>query len=170
MTVLTITRPANTTQYSAGDVIASSTTAATAIAGLPTLDPGIPLWLPSVTLSKANNNVTDAEFRLWVCDSEPNLTNGDNGALAGMTMAQVVGIYHCLCASGDVYLTHTLIDMHDVLAMKTIVGASGAEVGFTPRRTILPGKKHWFVLEARDTYTPASGEVFSLRLNLVPAV
>lgn len=168
MTLLTITRPANTTQYSAGDVIASSTTAADAIAALPYVEPGVQSILHSVTFSKPNNNVTDAEFRLWVLDSAPVLTNGDNGALAGITMAQVVGVYHCLCASDDVYLTHTLIDMHDALALKTIVGASGADDGFTPRKVVLQRQRYYFVLEARDTYTPASGEAFSLRLNLEP--
>lgn len=169
MTVLTITRPADTTQYGQGEVIASSGTAATAIAALPTYTPGIPVELHSVTLSKPNNNTTNAQFRLWVLDSEPALTNGDNGALAGITMSQVVAVFACTVAAGDIYVSQSLADMHDVLAVKTMVGASGAEVGFTPRRNILMGKKHWFVLEARAAYTPASGEVFSLRLNVRPA-
>jgi hypothetical protein len=168
MTVLTITRPADTTQYGVGDVIASSTVAAAAIAALPVFDPGRVSVLHSITLSKANNNVTTAAFRAWILDSAPALTNGDNGALAAMTMAQVVAQFECTFAAGDVYLSECLADMHDTLALKTIVGASGAEVGFTPRKNIIFPVKHWLVLEARGAYTPASGEVFRLRLNLEP--
>lgn len=170
MTTLTITRPANTTQYTAGDVIASSTTASTAIAALPTFNPGKASILHSITMSKPNTNVTNAAFRVWIINSAPVLTNGDNGALAGMTVAQVVAQFACVFGSGDVYFSAgTLMDMHDALARKAIGGSSADEYLFTPRKNIIFPQMHWLVLEARDTYTPASGEVFSFRLNLQPA-
>lgn len=170
MTVLTITRPADTTQYAQGDLIATSTTAADAIAALPYVEPGVQSVLHSITLAKQNTNVTDAAFRVWVLDSAPALSNGDNGAVAGIVASQVVGIFEGVVASGDVYLSaFTAVDLHDVMALKE-AGTIGEEAAiiFTPRKVVLQRQRYYFVLEARDAYIPASAEVFNLRLNLEP--
>lgn len=154
------TRPANTTAYASGDLMASTTTAG----DVTLLSWSIPeggLWLQRVRLTSTNASVTNASFRLWLTtDAAVVFTNGDNGALAltsGLAVGDVLGF----------------VDIgHDGLL--TGVGAVGTAT-FDPG--LLPlyaasyangrGSIYGF-LEARAAYTPASGEVFTIHLRGTP--
>lgn len=142
------TRPADTTAYAAGDLVANSTTAGSV--ELLTFAFGNETWLRKVRLHKSDPDVTNAQFRLWLIDdSAVTFSNGDNGALA---------------------IGSSTLDIADVLATIDLTVAasltgSGDVVQTTFDRGLyrLPATVYGF-LEARAAYTPGSAEVLTVTL------
>lgn len=151
-TSATFTRPADTTQYAAADLVANSATA-----GSVTLmtfafpSSGRPIWLRRIKITKSDPDVTGAVFRLWLHkDSAVTFSNGDNGALS---------IASSSLAIGDVIVTS------DVTIAASLTGAGDvATTTFDPGLHLLPATVYGF-LEARGTYTPGSEEVFVVELT-----
>lgn len=144
----TITRPSDTTAYAAGDLVANSTTAGSVTPV--TFAFGAPahrLSLRNLTIRKSQASITNANFRLWLLDASPTVTNGDNGAIAGTWLSTAI------CEPIQV----------DVIALLTGGGAIGSSV-FTEDMIILPGTIY-ALLEATAAYTPASAEVFTLEMT-----
>lgn len=154
------TRPADTTAYASGDLVANSTTAASVVAlswviGSPDTRKG---FVRRVRMYSDQNNTTNASFRLHLYSTNPVATaptNGDNGALAVAT----VGINASYLGSVDITLDR-VINTADAWGVG--VPGAGAEVNYDiGSATTLYG-----LLEARAGYTPASAEV----LTVVPEI
>jgi hypothetical protein len=145
----TFTRPANTTAYAQGDLIANDATAVDVV----------PLqfgttgssWraVRQARLHKTSTTTTGADYRLWLLNADPTVTNGDNGALAGDWSASVVGVLEGSTAYA---------------ASDGVVLFMDAPGGVSP----LVSGPIYGLLEARASYTPASAEVFTLTLETAP--
>lgn len=136
----TFVRPADTTQYAAGDLVANSTTAGS-VTPLSFVSPkGQPHYIKSVSLYHTDQDATGSTFRVWFLSSSPTVTNGDNGALAGIDAATVLGTVAITADQncGDTY------------------GIAAAPVGMAVSGTV------YAVIEATGTYTPASAETFGV--------
>lgn len=149
--VVSFTRPADTTAYAAGDLVANSTTAGSVS----------PLTFDltelrssgkvrNARLQKSGATATLATFRLHLFDRVKAVTNGDNGALA--------------FANYDGYVASMDID----LATGAIALAGGpltkfsAEIAAGFNRT----ERLYGYLEARAAYVPANAEVFTVALSV----
>jgi len=149
------TRPADTTQYGANDLVANSTTAASVT----------PLkWgingsgrtgrIRGVRLYKSDKTVTLASFKVYIFGADPGVpTNGDNGALA--------------IASAANFLDVVTID----LATGAFAGGTTGVMKRTGSLDIpfnfpdLTGKLYGLI-QATAAYTPASGETFTATLEI----
>lgn len=148
------TRPADTTAYAAGDIVANSTTAS----AVNWLDFGHQDGvLERLWIRKSTAGLTGASFRLWLWGvpllDVPNATNavrptinsGDNAAISFSTWKWFIGRMTCA-------------------AMETNAGTANEAWGL-----LLPddGQRYAFgnvrligLLEARGAYTPGSAEQF----------
>lgn len=147
ITSQTITRPADTTAYTAGDLVANSTTAGSvtpftwteygSLAGM---------RLYSAMVVKSTTTTSNASFRLWLFDQTKAVTNGDNGAIAPTTMTGFLGTL-----SGTA----------------TLAGTAGAR---TPLSVDVQGAiwptqgKLYGLLEATAGYAPGNAETFAVEL------
>ena len=148
------TRPADTTAYAFGDLVANSTTAGsvtplTIAAARANDQPG---QIIAGTLRKSGTGVTNPFFRVHLYRVSPTVTNGDNGAFS-TPIANWLG---CM----DVTVAQVGTD-----------GCIGNCVPFgLPSIPFLPatGTQNVFALiEARGAYAPANAEVFTLELDVL---
>lgn len=152
LTSNTMTRPSDTTQYASGDLVANSTTAGSVTAM--TFDNAAResrvLRVERVRLRKSGTSVTNAQFRVHFYNASPGTpTNGDNGALS-TSIANWVG-------SADVTIDRAGTD-----------GSIGAGLSLTGTpMTIKIGSNNilYALIEARNAYTPASGETFTIKIE-----
>lgn len=145
------TRPADTTQYAAGDLVANNTTAGSVTQMTFAFDNGgKPVWLRRIKITKSDPDVTNSAFRLWLHkDAAVTFSNGDNGALA---------IASSTLAIGDVITTQDLTIVASLTGAGDVLTAS-----FDAGVHLLPATLYGF-LEARGTYTPGNAEVFTVEL------
>jgi hypothetical protein len=141
------TRPADTTAYASGDLMANSTTAGSVVAmtfSPVTKGSGRSAQIRRVRISKTGTSVTNASVRLHLyTTSSITAANGDNGAWSTDKAANYVG-------SVDVTIDKAMTD-----------GAAGnATCEFNINSLSLYG-----LLEARGAYTPTSAEVFTVTLE-----
>lgn len=149
-----VTRPADTTAYAIGDLVADSTTAGSvvpmqfAVARIA----GASGMIRRMRLRKTGTAITGAVFRLHLYSAAPTPSNGDNGAWLTNGAATYIG-------SIDVTMDKVFTDGASGNGVPTI----GSEINFkTGSGTILYG-----LLEARGVYTPASGESFTCILEVL---
>jgi hypothetical protein len=148
------TRPADTTQYAVGDLIANSTTAGSVVPlswiPFPVRAGG---WITGARLRIDKSDVTSAQFRLHIYSATPTfVTAGDNSAFSTV----VATGYAAWLASYDATLV--AID---------VAGVSGIMVpteGLVPPLSIIQGATIYGLLEARATYTPKSTSVLTVEL------
>lgn len=153
----TFTRPANTTPYSSGDLVANSVTAGSVI--LPAIDlrefkkAGIStlcgFFLRRVRLYKTGTSITNASFRVHFHKTAPVFSNGDNGVW--------------LCSGGANYLGAMDVTFDRVFtdgAFGAGVPMIGSEINLTDNDSIIHVS-----LEARAAYTPVSAESFTVALE-----
>lgn len=148
------TRPADTTQYAVGDLVANSTTAGNVVAlkFAPVVNTvGNAVRIEAARIFKSGTGTTSASFRLHLYEASPGTpANGDNGAwsTAGKDYAGAI----------DVVVDRVFTD-----------GAFGRGLPLTNTpMTFLPGageKAVYGLLEARGTYTPGNAEVFTVTLE-----
>lgn len=161
----TVTRPANTTQYAANDLIANSASA-TAVTAMEFTNvarySGGSFSIRRARMTKDDDDVTAATFRLHLFAADPFATDpqvGDNGTLVGALNATITdylgSISFDMTASPDIYNT----------AGNAAIGvpALGNEIN----AKLSSGTSIYGVLEATGTYTPASGEIFTLILEVI---
>lgn len=150
----TFTRPTGTTQYTAGDLIANSTTAASvtplewAVGSI-----GSQGCIRGVKLYKSTATATLASFMVHIFSASPGTpTNGDNGALA--------------VASAVNYLGEVAVDMTSTGSPGTayLFKASAATAIWFNLYTA--GGSLYGLLEAVGGYTPADSEVFKVVLDI----
>ncbi|MFY9350392.1 MAG: hypothetical protein WBL20_00625 [Sphingobium sp.] len=146
-------RPANTTQYAVGDLVANNATAGS-VAPIEfdkaARFPGAEGKITGVRLSKSNVSLTAAAFRVHLFTAAPSVGGGDNAAFAPTN-----GIAKGYIGSVDVTLDKALGD--------GAFGRASAALLFDLDK---PNAKLYALIEARDTYTPASAETFLVTLEL----
>lgn len=155
------TRPADTTAYASGDLVANSTTAGSVAAMQFTAarvaaGSGV---IRRARLKKSTTGVTSASFRLHLYGSDPaassGIINGDNGAW----LTKI-----------DSYLGSISLDMSGSNGRvfndaAWVVGAPdvGSEINFK----LASGQIVYGLLEARGAYTPGNAEVFTAELEVL---
>lgn len=153
----TVTRPANTTAYASGDLIANSATASEVTAMEFTAGAsGTPGKILTARLYKSDDDVTTASFRLHLFTASPVATaptNGDNGAIQVTT--DEAGYV------GSIDFDMTDIDIHTGGNVAVGVPFDSREIYFKLASNL---SALYGLLEARGTYTPASAEVFTVEL------
>lgn len=137
------TRPANTTAYTAGDLVANNTTAGSVVPlAFATGEGGIRIKGALITKTD-ETDVTASDFSLHLFGSSPTVANGDNGALS----------YNHSNKFADIDFA-TMVAATDVAwAMATGIDFNWNTTGYI-----------YGLIEADGTYGPASGEVFSVTL------
>lgn len=145
------TRPADTTAYASGDLVANSVTAGSVTPMSFTMSrvTGVGGMLRRVRVRKSGTSVANATFRVHIYTASPTMTNGDNGAWSSNQVANYVG-------SVDVTLDKVFTDGSSGYGAPLI----GNEINFTADTC-------YIVLEARAAYTPGSAEVFTVDLELL---
>lgn len=149
----TFTRPADTTAYTSGDLMANSTTAGDVVAV--TLQgwgatQGSGSFIHRVRVRKSGTSVTTCDVRVHLLRADPaTVTNGDNGAFSISGVADWLGSF-------DVSITQAFTN-----------GAAGALIASdpVPVRVVGASQTLYCMLEARSAYTPASGEVFTIEFD-----
>lgn len=156
--ISSFTRPADTTAYASGDLVANSTTAASVVAShfAAAGGPGGTGVIRRVTLYKSSAVVTAASFRVHFFLADPaTVTNGDNGAFSVSGVADYLG-------AADVTIAQAFTDG----AWGAGTPNAGSEITFDI--VDAAGVSIYWLLEARAAYTPASAEVFTLRPEIWP--
>lgn len=155
----TITRPADTSAYASGDLVANNTTASLVVplifTGFHRFSSGGTGLLRGCSVSFNDTVTTNAQFRVhWWTRKTPGLpneyptfANGDNGAFSANEVAQYLGRV-------DVTVDQAFTD-----------GAWGAGlplIGTERPFDLGGGNKLIAAIEARAAYTPTSGEIFTV--------
>lgn len=148
----TFTRPADTTAYTANDLVANSVTAGSVVPmtfNFPGAN-GFKLWRVSVSANSATN--TNAKFKLHLYTSSTiTCANGDNGAWSTTNSGYIDNVaIDCTTSSFTDNLT----------GWGTYVNTSVQ----VPLLTALTSHKIYGLLQATAAYTPTSGEVFTVTL------
>lgn len=144
------TRPADTTAYASGDLVANSTTAGSVVP-LAFNDcnrgQGIHARIRRVRVITSSTSTTNASFRVHVFYASPTVANGDNAAISFNQALKYIG-------QVDVTVGQAATD--------GAAGSATCDMLFnTTSGTILYG-----LLEARGAYTPTSAEVFTVKLEI----
>lgn len=137
------TRPADTTAYTIGDLVANNTTAGSVIPLRFNIGKG-GFLVTSSNLTKSSNVITLADFKLHLFNTSPTVANGDNGANS-YSFSSKIGIvdYATMTAATDVgFANLTGLNIMSYSANGVIYG----------------------LLEADAAYTPTSAEVFTVSL------
>ena len=149
------TRPANTTAYALGDLIANSTTntSVTPLSWTITRVAASSVMIRRVRLKKSGTSTTNASFRLHLYRTTPaTITNGDNGAWS-TSYSDYIGAFDVTCDRAFTDAAH---------------GASGNPLNGTDICLKLSsGSTIYGLLEARAAYTPGNAEVFTVELEAV---
>lgn len=145
------TRPADTTAYASGDLIANSTTAGSVVAmsfaGV-CFGSAAPAQIRRVRVLTSSTSVTNAAFRLHLYKVLAiTAANGDNAAWSTDNAANYIGFV-------DITVDKAFTDGAVGLSAQT-------EINCVPVTTLLYG-----LLEARGSYTPTSAEVFTVTLEI----
>lgn len=154
------TRPADTTAYAIGDLVANSTVAGSVVpftfsgAGRFAQGAGV---VSRCRLFKTSTTLTNAQFTVHLFKTSPTVTVGDNAAF------NVAGVF--ACNNGLNYIGKFPITMDTAFSD----GANGAA---TPGANtddmhfkLSAGTSLFALLEARAAYVPVSGEVFTAILE-----
>lgn len=149
----TFVRPANTTQYAAGDLVANHATAGNVVPvefSPSARYPGGAGAIKAVSIDKSAVSVVASAFKVHLFTQAPVVTNGDNGALA-VTNGLAKG-----------YLGSVAVTVGQAVGD----GAHGRAACDIIFDTDKPNSKLYALIEVTDTYTPASGETFGVTLEL----
>ncbi len=144
-----MTRPADTTAYAVGDLVANSTVAGSVVPlALPIARANnTPSTLRRVRLKKSGTSLTNAQFRVHFYRKLPTLANGDNGAWS-TSESHYIG-------SVDITMDKAFTDGAKGFGIPSV----GSEMIALPDDDL---QVVYALLEARAAYTPVSGEQFTL--------
>lgn len=150
------TRPANTTAYAAGDLVANSVTAGNVVPLSWTIPGNMSFEIAGILLRKSTTTVTNAQFSCNLFKTIPTFqTSGDNDPLTTVLigMANWVGVF-----SG------TMLSAGSDGAAVELKPVSTALTPYSPN--MLTGRILYGVLEARAAYAPGDSEAFNAALIL----
>jgi len=151
------TRPANTTAYATGQLVANSTAAASVVPMSFTLGnsfgPG-QFRMMRYRLFKSGTGVTNATFRLHLYEALPTVSNGDGGTWLSTLSAHWLGN----------------MDISTMYAFSDGAAGTGADpAGAEAFVKMYQGKILYGLLMALGAYTPASAETFTVVLEELDA-
>jgi len=154
---ITFNRPANTTQYAAGDGVSdNATTPTVATFTLKGMAPsyGMGGVITGVTLHKSDQDLTGADFDVYFFDTAVVATGFEDNAAIAITDAE----------------WKTMVDFVQLTASSDGVSVvTGDAFGKTNLdihyRCAAESTDLYVVIVARGTYTPASAETFTLRVK-----
>lgn len=148
------TRPANTTAYASGQLVANNTVAGSVVplTFAAVRGPNGSCTLRRAKIKKSGTSVTNAAFRLHLYKASPTVANGDGGVWSTNQAANYIG-------SLDVVIDKAFTDG----AVGNGVPSVGTDINLSLTQQTVYG-----LLEARGAYTPASGETFDVSLELFP--
>jgi hypothetical protein len=153
VTSATFTRPADTTAYASGDLVANSTTAAS-VAPLSLQMPVSSGIIRRARIEKSDEtDVANASFRVHLYTSSPTVSNGDNSAW----LSTVAGYLGSLDVTVDKAFTTVAVGVGGF--------ASGHSDGIFYQLSP-SGTTVYALLEARAAYSPASAETFAVALEI----
>lgn len=147
------TRPANTTQYVIGQLVANSVTAGSVVPlswTVSRLAAGN-FFVRRARLKKSTASLTSASFVLYLYAASPTCANGD-GATFSTTESTFLGSFNITCSTA----------FSDPAADGQGVPTAGNEVGVA----LASGQTIYGLLSAANTYTPGSAEVFTVVLEV----
>lgn len=150
-------RPADTTAYASGDLVANSTTAGS-VTPLSWTAPRYATGggqVRRVRLKKSGTTVTNAQFRVHLYTSSPTCANGDNGAWS-TNHSGYLGSFDC-------DMTAATARVFTDSAWASGVPGVGSECGFD----LASGSTVYGLVQVLAAYTPASGETFTCELEVV---
>ncbi|KQN37000.1 hypothetical protein ASG37_04880 [Sphingomonas sp. Leaf407] len=159
-----LTRPADTTAYAAGDLVANAV-AASAVVPIELTEvtrAGVEaIRIERVRLRKTSPALVGAAFRVHLFRRPPTVTAGDNGVFDNgtglLSLADITG-----------YVGSADIIMDRAAAIGAIgVGLVNGGGGITCETGAVVGKERslWALIEARGAYTPIAGETFALMIE-----
>lgn len=150
-------RPADTTAYASGDLVANSATAGSVVA-IPVTAARINGGSARVTrarLKKSSASLTNAQFRVHLYRDDPaastGISNGDNGAWLTKEATYL--------GSFDITMDRAFSDAAKGVGVPT----TGPFVAF---EAAAGSQLIYALIEARAGYTPASAETFTLALEI----
>lgn len=151
------TRPADTTAYAIGDLVANSTTAGSVtkltFANVVRQQGGGGM-LRRARLRKSGVATSNAVFRLHLWSASPaTVTNGDNGAFSISGSADYLGAI-------DITIDQAFTDGAVGYGIPRVGGEINLDIPST-------GTTIYGLLEARAAYTPTSAEVFAVEVEIV---
>lgn len=154
------TRPNNTTQYTAGDAVSDNATSATVasftLSGMATAL-GRGGRITNVTLHKSDQDLTGADFDIYLFDTAVAGTSFEDNAAHALTDAELqtcIGFVSLTAASHAVSGGMITGDLYSRSNLDWAYGFQGQT-----------GTSLYVVVIARGTYTPAAQEVFTLRFG-----
>lgn len=151
--VSSFTRPADTNAYTSGDLVANTTTAGSVVPlSWQVTGNGMHgnLLIRRIRIEKSTNTLTSANFRVHLYETSPTVTNGDNGAWL-TTYSGYLGAF-------DITIDRAYSDPAAHGSGVPIVG-SEVIIDATVEKII------YGLVEARNSYGPGSGEVFTITLE-----
>lgn len=153
----TLTRPADVTAYTAGDLVADSTTAGSVTPLQFTIarNAAGSARILRARLAKSGTVASGIAFRLHLFAGAPTVANGDNGALQ---LATKTGVKYL--GALDVF---RWIGANDG-ALGVGAPAEGAELDVA----LASGQVVYGLMQALTAYTPASQETFAWTLEVAP--
>lgn len=153
------TRPADTTAYAAGDVLANSTSAAT-ILTFPNVARanGLGFLIDGVTVAYSGAPATKPDLQLWLFDSTVAMQN-DNAAWNPSDAEMETCLGYISLGGGSATIAAPLASNGNMVqfvaaAVKSNACASGSTSIFG-------------IVVVRNAYTPTSGEKFTFRLHVI---
>lgn len=157
----TFNRPANTTAYASGQLIANSTTAGSVVplnltaARIATGS----FTIARLRLRKTGSSIAGASFRVHLFSVAPTVANGDGGILSASGSASYLGRYDVVM---DQAFTDGAIGIgNPITGLLTEGGVAQVPV------KLASGQSIFALIEARGAYTPVSGETFTLALDVL---
>ncbi len=154
------TRPANTTAYAAGQLVANSTAAGSVVPlAVPVYGQSgfITFRLTRVRLLKSGTTSTNANFTVHLYTQSPTVANGDGGAFSTNQAATWIGAVN-------------ISSMQAFTDGCAGIGSFAAGSEAFIKATNVTGQSQQFIyalLQAQAAYTPGNGEVFTLTLEEV---
>lgn len=154
------TRPANTTAYAAGDLVANNTTAGNVVPltfSVAALGKGNGI-IRRLRLYKDDETTTAAIFDVHLFSQAPTVTNGDNGVFAVDTSRYFLGTISVDMSSGAFA---TSGDLAKAVAVSP-------EIQFDLRSVNEAERRLYAFIETGSggSYSPASGELFEVTLEI----
>lgn len=149
------TRPADTTAYASGDIVANSTTAGsvTPLSWTAARNAGGTGMIRRVQIRKSGVSTTNASFRVHFFSATPTIsTAGDNSVFASNVSGVAGYLGYC-----DVTIGVALSDG----SVGAGVPAVGSEINFA----LSSGQTVYALLEARAAYTPGNAETFAVAIE-----
>jgi hypothetical protein len=155
----TYTRPADTTAYSIGDLMANSTTAGSVVAlswSLGSYHINAPFTIKRITIQKSTTTITLYTVRVHLYTAAPTVTNGDNGAFSSTGSANYLG-----------YIDIDATTNPGAKFSDGCVGLGAFAAGSEINAKLPAGSTLYGLIEAKAAYVPGNAEVFTVTLDLI---